>query len=142
MPRLLVAIPPGGLPEGFVEAVMGRAKDMGAELRALYPVDARWFGFSGSDRLTGASSRAEFDAYMRSCLNEEGGRLTRELSAAARLAGVEFSCDVAEGAPAEAALKAAAGFGADAIMTTAGYPELDTLEKAARPRGPIFLSIF
>ena len=127
--RLLVAVPPGGMPDGFARAVMESARGTGAEVRALYTVDDRWFGYSGSDWLSNASSRAEFDAYMRLTLQREGEASVGELSTAAAVMGVAFSCTVAEGEPAGTAYNEALAWAADAVVTTSTHPGLKDIRR-------------
>jgi len=127
--RLIVAIPPGGLPEGFTDAVMARAKRSGAQLMALYVIDEVWSRYSGADWLSTGHSRSEFDGYMKATLRAEGERLINTLSGAAEREGVAFSSEILEGPPGEAVTNAARSIDTDEVVTAPDFPELETVKK-------------
>ena len=50
---------------GAAEAALGLARDKGAELTALFVLDASWNDYLGSDWLSGSNSRGGFLEYVR-----------------------------------------------------------------------------
>jgi nucleotide-binding universal stress UspA family protein len=132
MKRLLVVIPPERLPDGFIEAVISRAGPVGAEVRALYVIDALWFRYSGSDWLSTGPSRAEFDLYMRETLRRAGEGLIGELALAAREAGLAFSSEIQEGPQVMTILRAAFTCNADLIAAAPNHPDIKALIKKSR----------
>lgn len=127
--RILILIPPHELPEGFITAAIEHARASGAEIKCLYVIDALWFNYSGADWLSEGASRAKFDLYMRETLRAEGEGFIERMSRAVKDAGLVFSSEIVEGAPAEAALMAASSIAPDAIITTAGFPGLSEVQK-------------
>jgi len=130
MKRYILLLPPGGAPEGCFEAAAGLAKADGAELKAIYVVDSIWSRYSAADWLSTGPSRSDFDRYMQDTLRREGEGLIDGFSRAAAEAGLSVTAEISEGDPAEALIKAARSWHADAVVVPSGQKKLKAvLEK-------------
>lgn len=125
MKRLVVFLPPGGAPQGYLEAAVSRAVEIFAEVHAVYVVDALWGRYSSADWLSTGPSRAEFDEYMKATLLAEGSGMAEALASLADKAGVLSSYETGEGDPAEILAGIARGQAAVEVIMPSGRPELD-----------------
>jgi len=129
MKRLLVVLPPGGMPEVFAEEAVARAKDFGGDILALYVIDSQWSKFSAADWLSTGPSRASFDSYMHDTMLKEAARMADELKQAAELSDIPFSYETAEGDPAEVISEYAISRDIEVVLLSSTHPDLKYIKK-------------
>ena len=116
---LVVALPPGGPPEGYLDAALDRARALGAGVTAVYVVDSVWSRFIDTDWLSTGASRAVFRRYMDDALRAEAGSMVARIETLASVHGVPFRALVVEGDPVKEFIAAMTSLGASEAFVPA-----------------------